>query len=99
MGSHFALSVTVGGVFGNAQATLDGATTAGTQEGWTAGLGVEYALAQSWTAKLEYLYADLGSTTENCSSAACLAANAGNPLKASVGLTDSLVRVGVNYKF
>ncbi|MFY9694069.1 MAG: outer membrane protein [Xanthobacteraceae bacterium] len=93
------LYLTAGGVFGNVQATLNGVTTTKTQEGWTAGLGVEYALSQNWTAKLEYLYADLGSTTANCSSAACLAANAGNPLNASVSLTDSLVRVGVNYKF
>jgi outer membrane immunogenic protein len=28
--------------------------------GWTAGGGVEWMLAQHWTAKIEYLYADLG---------------------------------------
>lgn len=28
--------------------------------GWTAGAGIEYALSQKWSAKLEYLYADFG---------------------------------------
>ena len=28
--------------------------------GWTAGVGVEYAFLGNWTAKLEYLYVDLG---------------------------------------
>jgi outer membrane immunogenic protein len=91
--------LTAGGVFGNVQSTFAGATTTHTQAGWTAGLGVEYAFAQNWTAKVEYLYADLGSTTANCSLAGCLAANAGKPINASVSLTDSLVRVGVNFKF
>ncbi|MGA2892379.1 MAG: outer membrane protein [Xanthobacteraceae bacterium] len=94
------LYLTAGGVFGSVQTTFNGVTTTRTQEGWTAGLGVEYAFAQNWTAKLEYLYADLGSTSVNCSSAGCLAVPpAGTPINASVSLTDSLVRVGVNYKF
>ena len=46
----------------------------GPQLGWTAGGGVEYAFSDSWTAKLEYLYADLGdvtySSTGNCVSTA-----------------------------
>lgn len=28
--------------------------------GWTAGAGIEYALSQKWSAKVEYLYADYG---------------------------------------
>ena len=32
-----------------------------TQVGWTAGAGLEFAFAPNWTAKAEYLYADLGS--------------------------------------
>ena len=31
------------------------------QLGWTAGAGLEYAFMGNWTAKLEYLYVDLGS--------------------------------------
>ncbi len=28
--------------------------------GWTAGLGMEYAFTNNWTARAEYLYVDLG---------------------------------------
>ena len=31
-----------------------------TQTGWTAGAGVEWAFLPNWTAKVEYLYVDLG---------------------------------------
>ena len=40
-----------------------------TNVGWTIGVGVEGAIVGNWTAKVEYLYADLGDTT--CSAAAC----------------------------
>lgn len=33
--------------------------------GWAAGVGVEYALSQRWSARAEYLYVDLGSNTTN----------------------------------
>lgn len=59
--------------------------------GWTIGGGVEWAFANSWSAKLEYLYIDFGdgptvpiSTTLNI---------------VSGRMTDNIVRVGVNYKF
>ena len=85
---------TAGGVFGNVQTTQSGATTTHTQAGWTAGVGVETAFAQNWTAKLEYLYANLGTGSVTCVSA-CVTPN----LPISVGLTDNLIRLGVNYKF
>ena len=34
-----------------------------TRTGWTAGAGVEWGLTQNWTARVEYLYLDLGSAT------------------------------------
>jgi outer membrane immunogenic protein len=34
-----------------------------TQAGWTAGGGVDYGFSGNWSAGLEYLYVDLGSTT------------------------------------
>ena len=37
--------------------------TASTRVGWTAGVGVEGKIAPNWTAKLEYLYMDLGSVS------------------------------------
>ncbi len=84
---------TAGGVFGNEQLTANGATTTHTQAGWTAGVGVEAALAQNWTAKLEYLYVNLGTGT--CPTTVCT--NSATPV--AVGLTDNLIRLGVNYKF
>ena len=59
--------------------------------GWTAGAGLEYAFIDNWSAKLEYLYVDLGKTTCN---ATCSGAD---PF--SVTFKTSIVRAGVNYKF
>jgi outer membrane immunogenic protein len=71
--------------------------------GWTAGGGLEYAMTDNWTAKIEYLYASFQKAT--CSAGNCSGGNAafvgGFPgvAPASVGLTENIVRVGVNYKF
>ena len=45
--------------------TLLGGTATGSADrtGWLVGLGVEYAFAGNWTAKLEYNYMDMGSKT------------------------------------
>jgi outer membrane immunogenic protein len=62
--------VTGGGAFGGVRAT-DSITIPGSGNvlgglsdvrlGWTAGAGLEYAVSQYWSVKVEYLYADLGS--------------------------------------
>jgi outer membrane immunogenic protein len=63
-----------------------------TEFGWTAGGGVEGAITDNLLAKVEYLYADFGNAT--CSSATnCGVSNA------TVSLKESMVRVGLNYKF
>ena len=68
-----------------------GAAERHTFSGWTAGGGVEWGFAPGWSAKFEYLYADLGhqnyfqTTTTGC----CTFQN--------THLTDNLFRVGVNY--
>jgi outer membrane immunogenic protein len=60
--------------------------------GWTAGLGVEYAFMGPWSAKIEYLYADLGKG--KCDAGACGGlADFESPLKVNI------VRLGVNYRF
>ena len=58
--------------------------------GWTIGVGIEGAIVGNWTAKAEYLYADLGDTT--CSAAACGTAT-------TVDLGINILRAGVNYRF
>ena len=86
---------TAGGVFGNEQTTQSGVTTTHTQAGWTAGVGVETAFADHWTAKLEYLYANLGTASVTCTTACGVPGG----IPVSIGLTDNLIRLGVNYKF
>jgi outer membrane immunogenic protein len=83
-----------GGVaFGNLEAAAGTAPfSSTTQTGWTAGAGVEAAFAPNWTAKVEYLYVDLGS--QSCGFANCGAAGSTN-----VSLKENLVRAGINYKF
>jgi outer membrane immunogenic protein len=93
------LFATAGGAFANVQTTFNGVQTSHTQSGWTAGAGVEWAFADNWTAKVEYLYVNLGNGTVNCVTAACLLANGGAAIPISVSLTENLIRAGVNYKF
>jgi outer membrane immunogenic protein len=59
--------------------------------GWTVGGGLEYAFIANWSAKVEYLYVDLGKAT--CD-AAC---SGGSPF--DVTFRGNLVRGGLNYKF
>jgi outer membrane immunogenic protein len=59
--------------------------------GWTVGGGVEFAIAGPWTAKLEYLYVDLGSA--NCG------ISCGTFTPDNVDLKTNIVRGGINYKF
>src|SRR5262249_44573593 len=78
--------------------------------GWTAGVGIEGRISGNWTAKIEYLYMDLGnvagsaSTTippANCTNRAAAAACTLSTTFGSngSGITDNIVRVGVNYRF
>ncbi len=62
------------------------AETDNTRVGWTAGAGVEAKLSGPWSAKIEYLYVDLGhdgTTTPG----------------ADASFTTNIVRAGINYKF
>jgi len=58
------------------------------RRGWVAGLGVEYALNASWTARMEYLYSRFGTTTVHFPS--------GTEYAADLDLHQ--VRVGLNWK-
>ena len=82
---------TAGGAFGSIQASGAAFTnTTSTQFGWTAGAGIEGALTDNLTARIEYLYVDLGNDT--CS-VVCFAGST------NVSFKTSLVRAGLNWKF
>ncbi len=85
--------VTAGAAFGNVDATHPGATgLSSTQVGWTAGGGVELAVVNNVTAKVEYLHYDLGSFT--------CGLNCGNGLvNDQVSFSADVVRGGVNLRF
>jgi outer membrane immunogenic protein len=85
-----------------------------TRTGWAAGGGIEGFITRNWTVKLEYLYMDLGDYVDLSGSATTptLTAIIPNPNTTFVidtfasvsGLlrtrfTDSILRLGVNYKF
>jgi outer membrane immunogenic protein len=62
-----------------------------TRAGWTVGAGVEWAFAPQWSAKLEYLYVDLGKDPT-------IAVTPTTTITTG-HLTDNIARVGVNYHF
>ena len=76
-----------------------------TKVGWTAGAGVETKLTGGWSAKLEYLFVNLGSVTDTMGIAINPAFgpgfNTGGAATATrtVRAMDNIVRVGLNYKF
>jgi outer membrane immunogenic protein len=72
------------------------ASNSTTRAGWTLGVGVEGKITQNWSAKLEYLYMDLG----RFSSGPFTLAPASN-ISANVSshFTDHILRAGINYQF
>jgi outer membrane immunogenic protein len=69
-----------------------------TKVGWAVGAGVETSVYQNWTAKLEYLYLDLGTVTGAVSP---FIAPSGGVIVASYcsHITNNVLRVGLNYHF
>jgi outer membrane immunogenic protein len=76
-----------------------GFSNSDTRVGYTVGAGVEGVIGGNWTAKLEYLWVDLGKTSG--SFLTTLPAFGGGVLSSNYSsrITDNIVRVGVNYKF
>jgi outer membrane immunogenic protein len=70
------------------------ASASSTQAGWTVGAGVEGAISGNWTARLEYLYVDLGNVNNTFAGIGAFA-----PLTVRSHVTDNILRAGVNYKF
>ena len=81
--------ITGGVAYGNIQAVQPTGTSTGTNVGWAAGAGLEYAIDHNWSAKLEYLHVDLGTAT--------FMGAASGTSTLTVPVTNELVRVGVNY--
>lgn len=81
------------------------ASFSNTRTGWTVGAGVETKLGGGWSAKLEYLYVDLGTVNHTLpiaiNPAFGPAFNTGGVASATTSshVTDNIVRVGLNYKF
>jgi outer membrane immunogenic protein len=96
-------SVNVGGTatgnFNGTTVILPGNSS--TRFGWTVGAGVETHIGGAWTAKLEYLYMDLGSVNGGPIGLTGILA----PVRTEAGLsysshfTDNIFRAGVNYHF
>ncbi len=86
--------ITGGGAMGNVRASISvpafGFMDSATKNlwGWTVGAGVEYAFLSNWSAKIEYLYVDLGTFN-----AAVV------PAVNNVSFKENIVRAGLNYKF
>ena len=81
--------ITGGAAFGDVKATQAGVgSVSDTNVGWTAGAGIEAAVIANWTAKIEYLYVDLG----DVSCTTCLPAS-------NVDFRSHVVRAGLNFRF
>lgn len=78
--------VTGGAAFGDIKTSIPTVGSASeTKTGWTVGGGVEAKIRGPWSAKLEYLYVDLGR-----------GASVGG---ADASYDSDIVRIGLNYKF
>jgi len=111
---RFLVFATGGAAVGSVQTGLTGAGFASlapafgtfqnsTIAGWTVGAGAEFAFAQNWSAKVEYLFVNLGNATcnvpANCGIDAISFSGAVTPANNAVKFTANLVRFGINYKF
>jgi outer membrane immunogenic protein len=82
--------VTGGLAYGDVEVSDNGLTRKSTQWGWTAGAGLEMMFAPAWSARVEYLYVDLGKFTT---------IGDGTAPPFDVKYHANLVRAGVNYHF
>jgi len=77
---------TAGLAYGGLDVDFAGASEDNVELGWTVGLGMEIGFTPNWSAKIEYLYMDLGSSSFALTGV-------------SNGYDASLLRFGVNYHF
>ncbi len=85
---------------GQINPSIGGVNFSNTQVGWTAGGGVEWMFMPNWSAKVEYLYYDLGTVTQNFAMAySDIGGNAIFGGQARARVNGNIVRAGVNYHF
>jgi outer membrane immunogenic protein len=77
---------TAGFAYGGVRVDAGGATETHIIGGWTAGAGMEVGFTPNWSAKVEYLYVNLGSTSYTLTGM-------------NNGLQSGVLRLGVNYRF
>jgi outer membrane immunogenic protein len=77
---------TVGMAYGELTGQLNSLEENKTLIGWTAGAGMEVGLTPKWSAKMEYLYMDLGDRAYTITGV-------------NNGLTSNMLRLGINYHF
>lgn len=84
---------TGGAAFGKVKATNSNPASPGADDtltGWTVGGGLEYAFLGNWSAKIEYLYVDLGKFD-------CGVGCGATP--DNVTFKENIIRAGLNYRF
>ena len=83
----------------NAAGAPISATASGsnTRVGWTIGGGAEWKFSPNWSAKLEYLYMDIGRTSNTAF--LTTAAGTGVGVNLTSRVTDNIFRAGINYQF
>jgi outer membrane immunogenic protein len=88
------------GVNGSTTTPFVGVLSSNTlRAGWTLGVGIEGVISGNWTAKLEYLYIDLGNVSGSFVTPLIAPSGALAVSSFSSHITDNILRVGVNYKF
>ncbi len=90
------------GLGAQAGGEFSGVAVAGAQVGWTAGGGLEWMFARNWSAKVEYLYYDLGSVSVGGPALLYNPVMFGMALGASqtsARFNGHVVRAGLNYHF
>lgn len=81
---------TAGAAFMNATATAPSGTDSADFAGWTAGLGLEYAVSDHLSARAEYRYTNFGKSEANPS---------GTTYYENYNPTGNSVRLGLSYRF
>ncbi|MGB9188515.1 MAG: outer membrane protein [Methylovirgula sp.] len=85
--------------FDGSNTDLFSGSGSGVRTGFAVGGGVEYAFTSNLSAKLEYLYYDLGTANYEVAAANSIAAGEGIFIYGSQKFDGNIVRLGLNYRF